>query len=208
MDAYWQQRGTERDQGLSFCCPQQNTTGNDTHVNTHVHLGELKDVVARPGDDSQDLIACIKTLMDRCEMISDKHQQHELHCRIICAYCNEGKLHGKLMAKSFKTPSSKLADITVTHFTIQPAQEQVSHSSKPVDAIHHDKCQAANTSHNGNHCTPLAPSKDCPNCTWQHQAGRTNCPTWDSHCSKCNKIGHWGPKCCGGKPLNQRMHLC
>ena len=31
-----------------------------THdVNTHVHLGELKDVVARLGEDPQDLIACI-----------------------------------------------------------------------------------------------------------------------------------------------------
>ena len=30
-----------------------------THdVNTHVHLGELEDIVARPGEDPQDLIAC------------------------------------------------------------------------------------------------------------------------------------------------------
>ena len=26
----------------------------------------------------------------------------------------------------------------------------------------------------------------------------------DSHCSKCDKMGHWGPKCCGGKPLQSR----
>ena len=44
------------------------------------------------------------------------------------------------MAKPFKTPSSKLADITVNHFTIEHAWEQVSHISKPVDAICHDKC--------------------------------------------------------------------
>ena len=25
-----------------------------------------------------------------------------------------------------------------------------------------------------------------------------------SHCSKCNKMGHWEPKCCGGKPLQPR----
>ena len=30
MDAYRQQRGTESDQGESFCLPQPNTTGNDT----------------------------------------------------------------------------------------------------------------------------------------------------------------------------------
>ena len=27
-----------------------------------------------------------------------------------------------------------------------------------------------------------------------------NCPARDSRCSKCDKIGHWGPKCCDGKP--------
>ena len=111
-----------------------------THdVNTHVCLGELKDVVARPGEDPQDLIACIKTLVDCCEMINDEHQEHELHCHIIHAYHHEGKLLGKLMAKPFKTPSSELVDIAVNHFAIQHAQEQISHSPKPVDAIHHTK---------------------------------------------------------------------
>ena len=49
------------------------------------------------------------------------------------------------MAKPFKTPSSELADIAVNHFAIQHAKEQVSHSSKPVDAICQDKRQAATT---------------------------------------------------------------
>ena len=137
-----------------------------THnINTHVHLRELKDVVARPGEDPQDLVACIKTLMDHCEMINDEHREHGLCCHIVHAYCYEGKLLGKLMTKPFKTPSSELADIAVNHFTIQHAWEQVSHSSKPVDAICHDKCQAANTSHNSDGHTPLAPFNDCPNCT-------------------------------------------
>ena len=57
-----------------------------THdVSTHVHLGELEDIVARPGEDPQDLIAHIKTLMDRCEMINDEHCEHELSHRIVCA---------------------------------------------------------------------------------------------------------------------------
>ena len=82
-----------------------------THdVNTHVHLGELEDVVARPGQDPQDLVACIKTLMDCCEMINDEYREHELCCHIVHAYCHEGKLLDKLMAKSFKMPSSELTD--------------------------------------------------------------------------------------------------
>ena len=93
-----------------------------THdINTHVHLGELKDVVARLGEDPQELITCIKKLRDCCEMINDEHCEHELCCHIIHAYCHEGKLLGKLMAKLFKTPSCKLADITVNHFAIQHA---------------------------------------------------------------------------------------
>ena len=137
-----------------------------THdINTHVCLGELEEIVARPGEDPQDLIACIKTLMDHCKMINDEHREHELHCHIIRAYCHEGKLLGKLMAKPFKTPSNELADIAVNHFAIQHAREQVSHSSKPVDTICQDKRQMVHTSHSSHGHTPSAPSKDCPNCT-------------------------------------------
>ena len=107
-----------------------------THdVNTHVQLGELEDIVARPGEDPQDLVACIKTLMDCCEMINDEHQEHELSRHIVCAYCHERKFLEKVMAKSFRTPSSELTDIAVNHFAIKQAQELVSHSSKPVYAI-------------------------------------------------------------------------
>ena len=182
-------------------CIQQRMTHD---INTHVHLGELEDIVARPREDPQDFITCINTLMDQCEMINDEHREQELHHCIIRAYCHEGKLLGKLMAKPFKTPSSELADIAVNHFAIQHVREQVSHNSKPMDTIHQDKGQMAHTSHSSHGHTPSAPSKDCQNCTQQHPAGRANCPAHDSHYSKCDKMGHWGPKCCGGKPLPTR----
>ena len=93
-----------------------------THdINTHLPLGELENVVARLGEDPQDLVACIKTLMDCCEMVNDEHQGHELHWHIVRAYHNEGKLLDKLMAKAFKTPSNELTDITVNHFAIKHA---------------------------------------------------------------------------------------
>ena len=136
-----------------------------THdINTHVHLGELK-IVARLGEDPQDLVVNIKTLMDCCEMINDEHQEHKLHHHIVHAYRHEGNLLGKLMAKPFKTPYTELADIAVNHFAIQHTREQVSHSSKTVDAICQDKQQVAHTSHNSSGHTPSAPSKNCPNCT-------------------------------------------
>ena len=138
---------------------QQGMTHN---VNTHVCLREVKDIVARPGEDPQDLITCIKTLMDHCKMVNDEHHKHKLCCHVVCAYCQEGKLLGKLMAKPFKTPSSELADIAVNHFAIQHIQEQLSHSTKPVDAICHDRHQAAHTSHNGSGHTPSATSRTAP----------------------------------------------
>ena len=126
---------------------------------------ELEEIVARPGEDPQDLIACIKTLMDHCKMINDEHCKHKLRRHNVHAYCHEGKLLGKLMAKPFKTPSNELADIAVNHFTIQHAREQVFHSSKPVDTICQDQRQTAHTSHSSHGHTPSTPSKDCPNCT-------------------------------------------
>ena len=151
MHAQWmltsskeEQKATKAKASAFLDCIQQGMTHN---INTHVHLGELEDIVARPGEDPQDLVACIKTLMDCCEMINDEHCEHELCCRIIHAYCHEGKLLGKLMAKPFETPSSKLGEIAVNHFAIQHAREQVFHSTKPVDTICQDKGQTAHTSH-------------------------------------------------------------
>ena len=113
-----------------------------THeVNTHVRLAELEDIIAKPNEDPQELVAHIKTIMDRCEMINDAHREHELCRRIVRAYRNEARLLDKLMAKSFKTPSSELIDIAVNHFAIQRAREQVSNSTKPIDAIRQDKQQ-------------------------------------------------------------------
>ena len=169
MHTQWMPTGSEEEQKVTkvkaSAFLDQIQQGMTDDINTHVHLGELKDIVARLGEDPQDLVAYIKTLMDCCEMINDEHHEHELHCHMICAYCHEGKLLGKLTAKPFKTPSSELADIAVNHFAIQHAQEQVSHSSKPVDTICQDKWQVAHTSHNSNGHTPSAPSKDCPDCT-------------------------------------------
>ena len=108
------------------------------------------------------------------------------------------------MAKPFKTPSNELADIAVNHFAIQHAREQVSYSSKPVDTICQDKGWTVHTSHSSHGHIPSALSMDCPNCTQQHPAGRANCPAHDSCCSKCDKMGHWGPKCHGGEPLQPR----
>ena len=165
MHAQWTPTGSKEEQratkakASAFLDRIQQGMTHD--INTHVHLGELEDIVARPGGDPQDLIACIKTLINCWKMINDEHCEHELHCHIVRAYCHEGKLLGKLMAKPFKTPSNELAEIAVNHFAIQHAREQVSHSSKPVDTICQDKGRTAHTSHGH---TPSAPSKDCPNC--------------------------------------------
>ena len=55
-----------------------------THeVNTHVRLAELEDITAKPNEDPQELVAHIKTIMDRCKMLNDAHQEHELCRRIV-----------------------------------------------------------------------------------------------------------------------------
>ena len=41
---------------------------------------------------------------------------------------------------------------------------------------------------------------ECGNCTRCHQPGRSHWPARDLKCMKCHKIGHWQPKCRGGRP--------
>ena len=84
MDANWQWRGTEgatKAKASTFLDRIQQGMIHD--INTHVHLGELEEIVARPGEDPQDLVTCIKTLMDCCEMTNDEHCKHELCCHIM-----------------------------------------------------------------------------------------------------------------------------
>ena len=125
MHAQWMPTGSKEEQratkAKASAFLDQIQQGMTYDINTHVHLRELKDVVVRLGEDPQDLIACIKTLMDCCKMINNEHHEHELHCHVVHAYCHKGKLLGKLMTKPFKTPPSELADIAVYHFAIQHA---------------------------------------------------------------------------------------
>ena len=108
------------------------------------------------------------------------------------------------MAKPFKTPSNELAEIAVNHFAIQHAREQVSHSTKPVDTICQDQRRTAHTSHSSHGHTPSVTLQGLSQLHPLAPAGRANCPACDTHCSKCDKMGHWGPKCRGGKPLQSR----
>ena len=68
MHAQWMPAGSKEERKVTKAkasafldCIQQGMTHD---INTHVHLGELEDIVARPGEDPQDIIAHIKTLMD------------------------------------------------------------------------------------------------------------------------------------------------
>ena len=95
MHAQWMPTGSKEEQratkAKASAFLDQIQQGMTYDINTHVHLRELKDVVVRLGEDPQDLIACIKTLMDCCKMINNEHHEHELHCHVVHAYCHKGK---------------------------------------------------------------------------------------------------------------------
>ena len=194
MDANWQQRGTEGDQGQSFCLPQLYPTGNDTQHQYPCapwRIGRYCGQAGRGPPRSH----CMHQDPDG-PMQDD--QWWASWAWTMLPYCPCIPPWGKAPRKTY---GQAIQD------TLQQAGWQFCeplHSSKPVDTIHQDKGQTAHTSHSSRGYTPSAPSKDCPNCTQQHPAGRANCPACDSHCSKCNKMGHWGPKCHGGKPLQPR----
>ena len=106
MHAQWVPTGSKGEQKATKAIAsaildqvQQDMTHN---VNTHVCLGELEDVVARLGEDPQDLITCIKTLMDCCEMINDEHCKHELHCHIVLCILPWGKAPWETYGKAIQ----------------------------------------------------------------------------------------------------------
>ena len=202
LHAQWMPPGTEEvckaTKAKASAFLQKIQDGMTHEVNTHIWLAELEDITAKPNKDPQELVARIKTIMDWCEMLNHAHWEHELCCRIVRAYWNDVWLLDKLMAKSFKTPSSELIDIAVNHFAIQWAREQVSSSTKPIDAIRQEKQRSGRGCSGHGHTRPSYP--ECGNCTGCHQPGRSHCPARDSKCMKYHKIGHWQPKCQGGRP--------
>ena len=135
-----------------------------THeVNTHVWLAKLEDITVKPGEDPQELVAHIKTIMDQCEMLNDAHHEHEVCHLIVHTYRNDTHLLDKLMVKSFKTPSSELIDIAINHFAIQCAHNQVSNTGKTVDAICLDRHHSSQGCGGHGQTQPSYP--DCRNCT-------------------------------------------
>ena len=50
----------------------------------------------------------------------------------------------------------------------------------------------------------LHPPRTAPTAHDSTQPVEANYPTRDSCCSKCDKTGHWGPKCHGDKPLQPK----
>ena len=77
MHAQWMATSSKEEQRVTnvkaSAFLNQIDQGMTHNVNTHVCLVEVKDVVARLGEDPHDLIACIKTLTDCCKMINDEH---------------------------------------------------------------------------------------------------------------------------------------
>ena len=111
-------------------------------------------------------------IMDQCEITKDAHCEHKLCWYIVQVYWNEASLLDKLMADSFKTPSSELIDIAVNHLAIQQANEQVSNSTKLIDAIWQNKQQSGQRWGRHGHTQPSYPK--CGNCTRCYQPGRAH----------------------------------
>ena len=93
LHAQWMPPGTEEvrkaTKAKASAFLQKIQDGMTHEVNTHVRLAELEDITAKPNEDPQELMAHIMTIMDRCEMLNDAHQEHELCHRIVHAYRND-----------------------------------------------------------------------------------------------------------------------
>ena len=179
LHAQWMPPGTEEvckaTKAKASAFLQKIQEGMTHEVNTHIRLAELEDITVKPNEDPQELMAHIKTIMDQCEMLNDAHQEHELCRRIVRAYRKDVQLLDKLMAKSFKTPSSELIDIAVNHFAIQGARgEQVSSSTKPIDAIRQEKQRPGQGRGGHGHTQPSYP--ECGNCTRTPPARQISLP--------------------------------
>ena len=208
MHAQWMPTSSEEEQkatkvkASAFLDPIQQGMTHD--VNTHVHLGELKRDCSQAGRGPP---RSHQTYQDTDGPLRDD-QWWASRAWTASLYCLCIPPRGKA---PWKTYGQAIQDTLqwagwhccepLCHPTHQgtslPQLQTCGHNlrGQKVDSPHQPQQPWSHTI-----CTLLGLS----NCTQQHPAGKANCPACDSHCSKCNKMGHWGPKCCGGKPLQPR----
>ena len=89
----------------------------------------------------------------------------------------------KLLAMKIEATTAKILAVCRTHITIADNMSSMGLSTKAVSAV--QKMTKKPPSH----------SNPCGNCTKRHTPGREHCPTKDSTCHSCQKIGHWKQKC-------------
>ena len=165
MDAHWQQRGTESNQGKGFCLPWLNPTGNDTQCQHPCASWRTQRDCSQAGRGPPKISShasrhwwtaarwsMMSITSTNCITVSSVHTA-----------MRESSL-GNLWPSHSRHPPMSWLTLLWTTLPSQHAWEQVSHSSKPVDTICQDKRWMVHTSHSSNGHTPSAPSKDCPNC--------------------------------------------
>ena len=105
------------------------------------------------------------------------------------------------MALDLKATTTKMLEVCSTHITISDNLDALGLvGPKPIHAIHYNKqCQHQHGAkqHGNQH--------QCGNCTKSHPPGQSSCPTKDSVCNKCGKVGHWKSRCNGGVPKRQQQ---
>ena len=80
LHTQWTPTGTEEEQkaikATTFLMRIQDRMMHE--LNMYVQLAELEDIIAKPNKDHQELVSCIKTIMDWCEIVNNAYCEHEL----------------------------------------------------------------------------------------------------------------------------------
>ena len=90
-----------------------------------------------------------------------------------------------------------MLEVCQTHIAISDNLDAMGLAgSKPIHAIH----QGNHKKQHQQGSKPTTNQQQCGSCIKSHPPGHASSPAKDVTCHKCDKVGHWKPRCHGGSP--------
>ena len=154
----------------------------DHPVSQRCRIYQLEEIRIKAGETPDELVEQIQGLADRCNFPTDAEKERHIQFWMVRAL-SDTDLIRKLLAMKIEATTAEMLAVCRTHIAIADNMSSMGLSTKAVSAV--QKMMKKSSTH----------SAPCGNCTKRHTPGREHCPTKDSTCHSCQRIGHWKQKC-------------
>ena len=195
----WQPAGEHPDaekwKASAFLTHLQSTMDHEISIRCRIY--KLEETRILPGESPDELVDCLRALVDRCNFPSDDEKEWNVQYRLVRAL-DDRKLVKKLLAMPITAMTAKMLEMCRTHIAINGEMDAMGlGSSKDVHTVRKGPPKKGQgKGQRQGQGQKQQQQHSCGNCTKHHAPGCSSCPAKDAQCRACGKTGHWKVKCC------------